>query len=157
MYALISTLPTTWVHGNSGMDFQANNLISDDPGVLMQEMSTISVWNPVSSLVFKSNLLPIYPSTTAPLQIYVDGKLSNNNTSYHFANIMTDFIGDNMIFTPFVQYEPSIYRFMSLKSNATIRNVDIQVYWLNKSTGELRPLYLVPGGSCSLKILFQKV
>jgi len=109
MYALVSTLPASMVYQNNGMDFQLNNLISDDPSVMMQEMSTISVWNPISSIVFKSNLLPIYASVTAPLQVYENGLLSNNNTSYHFQNILTDFIGNDMIFTPFVQYAPSIF------------------------------------------------
>ena len=132
MYSLISTIPASMITQSQGRDFQLNNLICDDPSLLIQEMSTINVWNPISSIVFKSNLLPIYASVTAPIQIYTDGKLSNNNTSYHFQNILTDFIGNDMIFTPFVQYAPSIYRFMSLKSNSQIRNIDLQVYWFKR-------------------------
>ncbi len=152
LYALLSTLPASVVHQSIGKDFQINNLISDDPSYLTQEYKTIELWNPVSSIVFTSNMLPIYQSVTAPLQVYVDGNLSNNNTSYHFLNIMTDFIGNDLIFTPFVEYAPSIYRFLNLKPNASIRNIDLQVYWMNKNTGQLKPLYLVPGGSCSTKL-----
>ena len=156
MYALVSTLPSSTVYQTNGMDFQLNNLISEDPSLLVQEQKTIELWNPVSSLVFTSNLLPIYESVTAPLQVYVDGSLSDNNTSYHFLNIMTDFIGDEMLFTPYVQYAPSIYRFLNLKPNNSIRNVDLQVYWMNKNTGKLKPLYLIVGGSCSVKLYLNK-
>ena len=156
LYALLSTLPASIVHLANGRDFQINNLISDDPSLLTQEYKTIELWNPVSSIVFTSNMLPIYQSVTAPLQVYIDGNLSNNNTSYHFLNIMTDFIGNDLIFTPFVEYAPGIYRFLNLKPNASIRNVDLQVYWMNKNTGQLKPLYLVPGGSCSVKLYITK-
>ena len=156
LYALLSTLPASIVHQSNGKDFQINNLISDDPTLLTQEYKTIELWNPVSSIVFTSNMLPIYQSVTAPLQVYIDGNLSNNNTSYHFLNIMTDFIANDMLFTPYIQYAPSIYRFLNLKPNASIRNIDLQVYWMNKNTGQLKPLYLVPGGSCSVKLFLTK-
>ena len=152
LYALLSTLPASTINSTNGKAFQINNLISDDPSILIQEYKTIELWNPVSSIVFTSNLLPIYESVTAPIQIYVDGKLSNNNTSYHFLNIMTDFMGNELIFTPYVEYSPSIYRFLNLKPGASIRNIDLQVFWMNKNTGTLKPLYLVPGGSCSTKL-----
>ena len=137
-------------------DFQINNQISDDKDVLTQEYATVQLWNPVGAIVFTSNMLPIYETVTAPLQVYKDGQLSNNNTSYHFLNIMTDFLANDLQFSPFVQYAPSIYRFLNLKPKSTIRNVDLQVYWLNRNTGKLEPLYLVPGGSCSVKMYITK-
>jgi len=156
MYALVSSLPASIVHESNGRNFQMNNLMCEIPNVLVQESKTIELWNPVSSLVFTSNLLPIYASVTSPIQIYIDGNLSNNNTSYHFLNIMTDFIGDELTFVPFVQYAPSIYRFLDLKPNASIRSIDLQVYWMNKDTGKLKPLYLIVGGSCSVKLYLKK-
>ena len=101
-------------------------------------------------------MLPIDSSVTAPIQIYTDGVVSDNNSSYHFQNIVTDFVGDELTFVPFVQYAPSIYRFINLKPHNSIRNVDLEVLWLNKNTGKMMPLYLIVSGSCSVKIFLTK-
>ena len=126
LYALFSSLSAKIIYGAQGMDFQLNNLISDDPTYITQEYKTIELWNPVSSIVFTSNILPIYSSVTAPLQVYIDGVLSNNNSNYNFLNIVTDFIGDEILFVPYIQYAPSIYRILNLKPNNEVRNIDIQ-------------------------------
>jgi len=73
LYALLSTLPASIIHLSDGKDFQINNLISDDLDLLTQEYKTIELWNPVSSIVFTSNMLPTYQSVTAPIQVYIDG------------------------------------------------------------------------------------
>jgi hypothetical protein len=57
-----------------------------------------------------------------------DGQLSNNQ---YRLNISTDFMANEMHFVPYVQYAPSIYRYL-------------EVYWTNKNTGLLQPLCLVP-------------
>ena len=101
-------------------------------------------------------MLPLHASITTQIQVYEDGQLKNNNTSYDFLNILTDFIGNDLIFTPFVEYVPSIYRYVDLKPNSSIRTVDLQIYWQNKNNGKLKPLYLVPGGSCSIKLYLTK-
>ena len=138
------------------MSFQINNMVANSPNVLTQEYSSVPIWNPVNSVLFTTNLLPIYNSTNAPIQVYEDGKLLNNNTDYHFLNVLTDFVGNNLNFTPFIEYIPSIYRFIDLKPNTTIRNIDVQVYWQNRINGELKPLYLTPGGSCAMKLYFTR-
>lgn len=156
MYALLSTLPASIIHSSLGRDYQLNNMISSNPDVLVQEYTTVELWNPVASIVFTTNTLPIYTTNTAPIQVYVDGKLSESNSTYNFLNIMTDFIGNDLIFTPFVEYAPSIYRFLSIKQGVSIRNIDLQVLWMNRNDGQLRPLYLIPGGSCSVKLYLKK-
>jgi hypothetical protein len=157
MYTLFASLPNCIVNRNVlGMDLQLNNLISPDPSKLTQDYSTIGIWNPVSSVIFTSNLLPIFASQTPPLQIYANGALLNGSSTFNFLNILTDFIGNDLNFVPYIQYAPAIYRFLSLKQNAEIRNIDLQVYWRNKSTGELKPLYIGVGGSASVKILLTK-
>jgi hypothetical protein len=151
-YAMMSSLSSSTVFASQGRDYQLNNMISDDPSYITQEYKTIELWNPVSTVVFTTNTLPIYESVSAPLQIYLDGQLSDNNSSYNFLNVMTDFIGNEMLFVPYIQYAPTIYRFLNLKPNNDIRNIDVQVFWMDKNSGKLRKLYLIPGGSCSLKL-----
>ncbi|RZK27131.1 MAG: hypothetical protein EOO43_00585 [Flavobacterium sp.] len=153
MYSIFASLPASQVNLNySGKDYQVNNTFTADPTVLQQDYSTVALWNPVSSVIFTSNLLPIYQSNTPPIQTYVEGSLSNNSTNSNFMNILTDFIADDLEFTPYIQYAPSLYRYLSLKPNTEVRNLDLQVYWQNKNNGMLKPLYIATGGSASVKI-----
>lgn len=158
MYTMFASLPATIVNKNKlGMDYQLNNLISQDLTSMTQDFATDMILNPVSSIVFTSNLIPIYQSSTPPIQIYVDGVVSNQNSSYNFLNILTDFIANDMQFVPYIQYSPSIYRFLGLKQNTEIRNIDLRVFWQNKNSGILKPLYIGCGGSCSIKLYFAQV
>lgn len=154
MYYLFNSLPAALINTNeNGCDYQLNNLIGEKQNILTQEYSTVPLWNPVSSVVFTSNLLPICQSQTPPIQIYANGSLTNNNSTSNFLNIVTDFIGNDLTFTPFIQYSAEIYRFLSLKNSSSIRDIDLRVFWINKNTGTLKPLYISSGGSCSIKIL----
>jgi hypothetical protein len=158
MNTLLSSLPSTQVNYNtSGQDYQINNSFSQDPTTLQQEYSTVPIWSPISSIIFTTNVLPISCGITPPIQLYVNGTLSNNNSTFAYLNILTDFIADNMQFTPFIQYSPSIYRFIDLKPGVEIKTIDLQVYWSNKNNGVLKPLYLPPGGSVSVKLLLNRV
>jgi hypothetical protein len=85
MYALFASIPAFCVNTNAnGMDYQLNNLISQDTALLSQEYTTVPLWNPVSSVIFRSNLLPTNSSQTPPLQAYVNGKNTSNSSSINF-------------------------------------------------------------------------
>lgn len=158
MYSLFASIPASVVNKNSlGMDYQLNNLISQNRGVLMQDYSTVALWNPVSSIIFTSNLIPVYQSETPPIQVYANGKLENNSSTSNSLSILTDFIGNDLTFIPFVQYAPAVYRFISLKPSLEIKNIDLHVYWMNKNSGKLNLLYLGVGGSASVKLLLSRV
>lgn len=153
MYTLFASLPACVVNKNGlGMDYQLNNLISQETTILQQDYSTVALWNPVSSVIFTSNLLPIYASETPPIQVYQNGNLLNSSANSNFLNILTDFIANDMNFVPYIQYSPAVYRFISLKHGSEIQNIDHQVMCQNKNTGILKPLYLSPGCSCSIKL-----
>jgi hypothetical protein len=157
MYALLASIPCSVLNNNVlGKHYQMNNKMSVSKTTLTQDYSTVSVWNPVSSIVFTSNLIPIYESQTPPMQIFTNGVLSNTSSTYKSMNLLTDFVANDMDFTPYVQYAPSIYRFLSLKPNITIKNIDLQVFWMNKHTGELNKLYLGVGGTFTTKIYLTK-
>lgn len=154
MYTLFASIPACIVNKNNlGMDYQLNNLFSQDTTVLQQDYSTVALWNPVSSVIFTSNLLPIYASETPPIQVYMNGNLVNSSSSSNYLNILTDFIANDMNFVPYIQYSPAIYRFISMKHGVEVQNIDLQVLWVNKNTGIMKPLYLSVGGSCSVKLL----
>lgn len=157
MYALLSGLPANIVNKDiGGMDYQLNNLISQDKSKLSQDYSTVALWNPISSVIFTTNLIPIYQSQTPPIQIYRNGSIINNSSTSNFLNIITDFVGNDLTFVPYIQYSAQVYRYLSLKQNSEIRNIDLQVYWLNKNNGVLKPLYLGVGSSCQVKLFLTK-
>ena len=150
LYTLLASFPCLMVNKDVlGMDYQLNNLMAP----LVQEYSSVPLWNPIGSVIFTSNLIPICQNQTPHIQVYQNGQLTNSASSYNFMNIMTDFIADNMQFVPFVQYAPTIYRYLTLKPEAQIKDLDLQVFWVNKSTGVLKKLYIGVGGTCSVKIL----
>lgn len=158
MYALLASLPANIVNKNQlGMDYQLNSLISQSHSALTQDYSTVSLWNPVFSIIFTTNLIPIYQSQTPPIQVYENGQILNNSSTFNYLNVLTDFIANDMDFVPYIQYSASVYRYLSLKPNQEIRNIDLQVFWQNKNTGKLKPLYLGVGGSASVKILLSRV
>lgn len=158
MYALLASVPACMVNKNLlGMDYQLNNVISQSPTALIQDYSTVALWNPVSSIIFTSNLIPIYQSQTPPIQIYENGQITNNSSNFNYRNVLTDFIANDLQFVPYVQYSASIYRYLSLKPNTDIRNIDLQVFWQNKNNGTLKPLYMGVGGSCSVKLFLSRI
>lgn len=158
MYALFVSLPSCVVNKDkNGMDIQLNNLISADPDKLTQEYSTVGLWNPISSVVFTTNMIPILSTNTPPIQEYKNG-VSNSSASFNFLNIITDFVGNDLNYTEngTMQYDSQNNRYIALKDKQQIRNLDVNVYWISKITGVMHPIYLAPSGFSSLKILLTK-
>jgi len=123
-----------------------------------QEYSTLSNFNPVSSLLFTTSQLPIVPNQiSAPLIFNNNQLVSDYNQNSLTYQIITDMANnDDFSYKPNLLYNPSAeYRRISLTSNRPINNIDIQVFWRNKR-GELKPFYVWSGGSASIKILFEK-
>ena len=157
MNAILNTFPV-FVHGNNlanGRNFQLDLRMMKN-NILQQELSSVGLWNPVNSIVFTSNMIPIEPSANPPIQIYKDGILQTGTSSNTSLNVLTDFVGNDLLFKPYVIYSPTVYRYIDLKPNTEIRNIDLQVFWRDKNSGKYRPLYLASGGSCSVKLLFVK-
>ncbi len=158
MNALLNSFPTYNIGTN--VSFGKNiqfDLRMGVNGKLYQEFSSVAIWNPVSSIVFTSNLIPSVPSNTPPVQEYKDGILQINSSSNTTMNIVTDFIGNELVFKNNILYSPTVFRFIDLKPGSTIRDVDLQIYWRNKNNGLYVPLYMPSGGSCSVKIMFSKL
>ena len=121
--------------------------------LLAQEYSTISVWNPVMSVVFTSNTMPIVcEQLSAPL-VFMNGTTIQSTNNSNIANIITDFEANNGIYKPNLVYQPSIYRYKELIGNSPLSSIDIQCFWKNRY-GSLVPFYLNTGCSASLKLMF---
>ena len=124
-----------------------------------QEISTIGLWNPVSSIVFTSTTLPIHPTLTSPPKVYSsksNGMVGSGNTN--LSNTLTDFevaIDATNSYRPEISYAPpSEYKLIDMLSRSNLSKIDLNVYWKDK-WGNLKPLRLLPGCSASVKLLFR--
>jgi hypothetical protein len=130
---------------------------SDTTSTVTQDYSTVGSISPILSIVFTSTQLPIIQNISGNPNIYINGTISNQNSSNTGFSILTDMVTTNFIYLPNIVYTPSgQYRYISMIPGTRIQNIDIQAYWLDKS-GNLNQIYLNPGSCCTLKILFQKM
>ena len=122
-----------------------------------QEFSTTDNWTPIESIVFVSNTLPIISNQLASPLIYNENQvITGNGNNAKFAQIITDIVSNQQSYKPSLLYNPTAeYRMVSMTGNRPLTNVDVSVFWRNK-LGNIFPLNLLSGGSCSLKFLFRK-
>ena len=128
---------------------------------VFQEVSCISLWNPVASIVFCSTMLPIYPTQTSKPTIISNqsNNFSSNGDNSNLTNILSDFevaIQDTNSYRPFILYAPtSEYRLIDLYNSSNLNRINIQVFWKD-NFGNLNPFYLEPGCSAHLKLMFRR-
>jgi len=123
--------------------------------------STSTLWSPVSSIVFCSTLLPtLSENTSAPNVLGAGDNTLQNSSSNSFSPIITDIalpMGAASDWRQFISYTPtSEYRLTSMgASDVDVRNIDIQVFWKARLTGELFPINMFNQSSVSMKVLFR--
>ena len=129
---------------------------------LYQEYSSASLFTPISSIVFTTSMMPVLPTnSTQPTIFNGQGGLTNSGNNNNITSMITDFQSqDNQGygFSGSLSYIPSAeYRFISMNQGSEkINNIDLIVYWKD-TYAHLHPLLLMPGCSCSIKILFRKI
>jgi len=143
-----SNILTTSLNGTSTKYLQA-----------FQEVSTVGLWNPVSSIVFTSTTLPIHPTLTSQPKVYNSSSNGMRGSgACNLSNTLTDFeiaISSTNSYRPEISYAPQgEYRLIDMYSNSNLNKIDLNVYWKDKY-GNLKPLRLQPGCSASVKILFR--
>ena len=125
-----------------------------------QEISGVSLWNPIASLVFTTSLLPIVPSQTSRPKVYDDPSVElTSGSQANIASILSDF---EVSVSPTDQYRPDItyvppgeYRLVDMYSTYNLNKVDLSVYWKD-NFGNLNPFYLQPGCSARVKLMFRR-
>jgi hypothetical protein len=125
---------------------------------VFQEYSTIESLNPIASLVFTSNSLPIEPNqVSTPLVFNNNQQLSFGGSNNATENIITDLVSDSGLYRPNLVYLPTAeYRRISLTGNTPLYTLDINIFYRLRNS-QLIPFRLQSGGSCSMKILFEKI
>lgn len=126
--------------------------------------STNSLWSPVQALVFTSTLLPIKKEYTAKALTLGEGNVTGSTGSKNaFEPIIADFVVDQQQekaegWRDFTLYEPTAeYKLASIQaSHDEIRNIDVQVFWKYRLTGELIPLSMFNCSDVSIKMLFRR-
>jgi len=133
--------------------------------IVQDYRSTDALWSPVSAIVFTSAMLPIkkeYNSANVDLNAGNLGSGSVGSQSA-FQPIISDFSIDQQTegaegYRNFTKYEPTAeYKMISMTaSHEEIRNIDIQVFWKYRLTGELIPLTAANCSDINIKMLFRK-
>lgn len=133
---------------------------------LIQEYPSTSVlWSPIESIVFTSTLLPIRSEqVAAPTLLGTSSNSSSAATSAsNFSPIITDIALDTTAgpgagsYRQFISYVPSgEYRMADFcSSQREIREIDIQIYFKMRLTGELIPMTLYNLSSVSIKLMLR--
>jgi len=122
---------------------------------MTQEYSTISLWNPLSSIVFTSNTLPIIPNNLgAPLLFYDSSLNIGTSSSANYSQIITDMVALDT-YKPTIVFEPYYPREIDMIGGGNLNTIDINCFYKTK-LGVLQPFVLNSGCSASIKIVFSK-
>ena len=127
---------------------------------LQTEFSPISIMNPIRNIYFTTNSLPVVPTLVSPPKIIGDNNISVSSVSGDLSNIIADYsipVSAQNNYNGEIIYAPGAeYRLLSMNSSTNLNRIDIQAFWESKS-GLSYPLYLPPGTSANLEILFRSV
>jgi hypothetical protein len=138
-------------------DFTAPPTIALPRLAITQQYSTLPVWNPVSSFVFLTSVLPINPeSISIPAAA---NSINNGGNNSAIGTVLTDFeitLEKGWENKPTINYTPSAeYRLVDLNGNAPLSTIQLSIGWRDRS-GVFRPLNIGPNGFAQIKMLFRK-
>ena len=130
--------------------------------VIYQEYSTVSQWNPVTSIVITSSSLPVAPNAVSGIIQATDinglaTTISGQQNNVVFP-IITDFCADTSLmgYKPYIYYVPSAeYRRIELLGSTPLTNIDISLFWKGRD-GQLNAFILGSGTTVTVKLLFEK-
>jgi hypothetical protein len=126
-----------------------------------QEICSISLWNPVASIVFCSSLIPVVPTQTSKPNIFSNktNNLTSGGDNSNITNILSDFeiaVDSTNQYRPFILYALGAeYRLIDLFSGNDLNRINIQVFWTDHF-GNLNPLYVPAGCAAHLKLMFRR-
>lgn len=122
---------------------------------MSQEYSNTYLLMSFRSLVITSSLLPLrseyYPLSSS-------SSTAGSQWSQSQLSILTDFEpGFESVrdVRSYMHYQPTLYRWIDIVGDNTIKQADINVYWVDNNQ-VLHPMFLPPGEYFSIKILFSR-
>lgn len=181
MYGLFANFQSLFIgqdtNGGREWEIQVQNLLGQNIGaqvspsstpapttkyyIMTQDYdSTTQLWNPISAIVFSTNMIPIIAEQTGDPLSLGQSSIGALPSSQGFQPIITDIAFDNTpaqgrqlnLYLPTAQY-----RYASMgSSKIAIRNIDIKVFFKARLSGELIPVTMFNLSSVDVKILFRK-
>jgi hypothetical protein len=90
LYELFSSLPATilGINSSNGKYVQIMNNYAGITTTITQEYSTVASWNPVMSIVFTTQQLPVISNLIGAPMVYNNGRVLPNNSNNVISNIM---------------------------------------------------------------------
>jgi hypothetical protein len=120
-----------------------------------QDYSTLDTWSPVESIVISSNTIPVRSSNTSANHSFENGSETVNGSSNIVELELSDFKSGTPI--PGVIYEPSYPRWLNMRNQSELTNINLEMYYRSKLDGSLIPIHINSGGTFSLKLVFRKL
>jgi hypothetical protein len=77
---------------------------------ISQEYSTITMWNPIESIVFTSTTIPVIPEQQGSPLIFDETQNISSSENNMIISSITDFQSTNSSYRSFISYQPSVYR-----------------------------------------------
>lgn len=181
MYGLFANFQSLFIgqetNGGREWEIQVQNLLGQNIGaqvspsstpapttkyyIMTQDYdSTTQLWNPISAIVFSTNMIPIIAEQTGEPLSLGQSSVGALPSSQGYQPIITDIAFDNTsaqgrqlnLYLPTAQY-----RYASMgSSKIAIRNIDIKVFFKARLSGELIPVTMFNLSSVDVKILFRK-
>jgi len=122
---------------------------------VLQDYSTLDTWSPVESIVVTSNTIPVQSSNTSANHSFQNGSETISGSSNIVELELSDFKAGTPI--PGVIYEPSYPRWINMRNQSELSNINIELYYRSKLDGSLIPITISSGGTFSIKLVFRKL
>lgn len=122
---------------------------------ITQDQTTLASFNPIRSLAFTSNLLPITQTMISPA--IVEGQNTPNKAN--IANIINDYTVDVNVGSTYNQTLTYVasgeFKFLDMKTHNPLYHIDISMYWVD-SRGNFYPVQLFRPSFATLTIMFRR-
>jgi hypothetical protein len=144
-----NVISLTNYHSLSG---QIENATGQQFLITSQDYSTVQNWSPISSIAFVSNSIMVDGNHASALHSYKDGVEIVDGSTKNSIYMITDLTAPEYV--PGILYTPTVYRYINMKDSGPLRNLNFEIYYITKR-GDMIPMKLSAGGSCSVKLLFE--
>jgi len=127
--------------------------------------STGSLWSPVDSIVFTTNLMPVFNEQQAPPNVLGGYNIGNSApvSQSAFQPVMADVSVDLSTnpegYRNFIYYSPTAeFRMADFQKGhgQELRTIDIQIFWKDRLSNQLIPISMFNLSSVNIKLMFRK-
>jgi hypothetical protein len=122
--------------------------------LIYQDYETLTSWSPVESIVLTAPLLPVQSNKVSANYRYRDGFPVSTNTE-KLENEILEFRTDQAV--PGIIYEPKIHRWMHITSSGGLKQINFNLYYRFKYSGNLIPIKAGIGSSMAVKLVFRRL